>query len=80
MTHIWLPPRLTQIGKEVFPQLHSAPRGGHSDRASGNRHSGLGGCEQLRCFTPLDWGEIDQIVQAEHNAFLMCDNFEQHHG
>ena len=24
-----------------FPQLHSAPRGGHSDRAPGNRHSGL---------------------------------------
>ena len=24
MTHIWLPPRLTQIGKEAFPQLHCA--------------------------------------------------------
>ena len=24
-----------------FPQLHSAPRGGHSDRAARNRHSGL---------------------------------------
>ena len=28
--------------------------------------------EQLRCFTPLDLGEIDRL-----NAFLLCDNFEQ---
>ena len=28
------------------------------------------GCEQR-------WGEIDKTIQAEHNAFLMCDNFER---
>ena len=22
-------------------------------------------------------GKIDRLVQAEHNAFLLCDNFEQ---
>ena len=35
------------------------------------------GCEQLQRFTPLDWGEIEQSVQAEHNAFFMCDKFER---
>ena len=48
-----------------LPQLHSTPRGGHSDRAPRNRHSGL------------LWVQIDRLVQAEHNAFLMCDKFEQ---
>ena len=33
------------------------------------------GCQQLT------GGKIDLMVQAEHNAFLMCDNFENnHHG
>ena len=35
------------------------------------------GCEQLWRFTPLDWREIDKTIQAEHNAFLLCDNFER---
>ena len=25
----------------------------------------------------LDWGDIEQSVQAERNAFLMCDKFER---
>ena len=29
-----------------------------------------------RC-TPLDWGDMEQWVQAEHNAFFMCDKFEK---
>ena len=35
------------------------------------------GCEQLQRFAPLDWGDIEQWVQAEHNAFFMCDKFEK---
>ena len=35
------------------------------------------GCEQLQRFAPLDWGDIEQCVQAEHNAFLLCDKFEK---
>ena len=35
------------------------------------------GCEQLQRFTPLDWGDIEQWIQAEHNAFFMCDKFEK---
>ena len=35
------------------------------------------GCEQLQRFTPLDWGDVEQWVQAEHNAFFMCDKFEK---
>ena len=37
------------------------------------------GCEQLQRFTLLDWGDIEQWVQAEHNAFFMCDKFEKPH-
>ena len=37
------------------------------------------GCEQLQRFTLLDWGDIEQSVQAEHNAFFMCDKFEKPH-
>ena len=25
----------------------------------------------------LDWSDIEQWVQAEHNAFFMCDKFEK---
>ena len=53
---MWLPPRLTQIGKEVFLNCVVL---------------------QLQRFTPLDWGDIEQWVQAEHNAFFMCDKFEK---
>ena len=35
------------------------------------------GCEQLVRFTPLDGGEVGRTIQAEHNAFLMCNNFER---
>ena len=33
-----------------FPQLHSAPRGGHSDRAPGNRHSSLLWARAIKMF------------------------------
>ena len=76
LNSIWLPPRLTPIGKEVFlncvalqevviPEL----------RDIGNR--AFCGCEQLQRFTPLDWGDIEQWAQAEHNALFMCDKFEK---
>ena len=39
------------------------------------------GCEQLVRFTPLDTplqgGKVARTIQAEHNAFLLCDNFER---
>ena len=35
---------------------------------------GVSNCNDLRA---LDWGEIEQSVQAEHNAFFMCDKFER---
>ena len=35
------------------------------------------GCEKLQRFIPLDWGDLEQWVQAEHNAFFMCDKFEK---
>ena len=77
MTDIWLPPRLTQIGKEVFLNCIALREVVIPTELHDIGIRAFCGCEQLRCFTPLDWGEIDRIVQAEHNAFLMCDNFEK---
>ena len=77
MTHIWLPPRLTQIGKEVFLNCIALQEVVIRTELQEIGIRAFCGREQLRCFTPLDWGEIDRIVQAEHNAFLMCDNFEK---
>ena len=77
LTHIWLPPRLTQIGKEVFLNCVVLQEVVIPTELRDIGIRAFCGCEQLRCFTPLDWGEIDQLVQAEHNAFLMCDNFEK---
>ena len=77
MTHIWLPPRLTQIGKEVFLNCVALREAVIPTELHDIGIRAFCGCEQLRCFTPLDWGEIDRIVQAEHNAFLMCDNLEK---
>ena len=57
----------------TFPEVELP--GGQSSQA--NR--AFCGCEQLQRFTLLDWGDIEQWVQAEHNAFFMCDKFEKPH-
>ena len=52
----------------------------HGVRTRGKKSTGnraFCGCEQLQRFTPLDWSDIEQWVQAEHNAFFMCDKFEK---
>ena len=77
MTDIWLPPRLTQIGKEVFLNCIALREVVIPTELQDIGIRAFCGREQLRRFTPLDWGEIDQTIQAEHNAFLMCDNFEK---
>ena len=71
------PPRLTLIGKEVFLNCVALQEVVIPTelRDIGNRE--FCGCEQLQRFTPLDWGDIEQWVQAEHNAFFMCDKFEK---
>ena len=77
LNSIWLPPRLTLIGKEVFLNCVALQEVVIPTelRDTGNR--AFCGCEQLQRFTPLDWGDIEQGVQAEHNAFFMCDKFEK---
>ena len=77
LTDIWLPPRLQRIGKEAFLRCISL-----CELVTPTELHYIGirafcGCEQLVRFTPLDWGEGERTVQAEHNAFLMCDNFER---
>ena len=77
LNSIWLPPRLTLIGKEVFLNCVALQEVVIPTelRDIGNR--AFCGCEQLQRFTPLDWGDIEQWVQAERNAFFMCDKFEK---
>ena len=36
--------------------------------------AGVNNCNDL---PPLDWGDVEQWAQAEHNAFFMCDKFEK---
>ena len=74
---IWLPPRLTQIGKEVFLNCVALQEVVIPTELSDIGNRAFCGCEQLQRFTPLDWGDIEQWVQAEHNAFFMCDKFEK---
>ena len=74
---IWLPPRLTQIGKEVFLNCVALQEVVIPTELCDIGIRAFCGCEQLQRFTPLDWGEIEQSVQAEHNAFFMCDKFER---
>ena len=74
---IWLPPRLTQIGKEVFLNCVVLQEVVIPTELSDIGNRAFCGCEQLKRFTPLDWGDIEQWAQAEHNAFFMCDKFEK---
>ena len=77
MTDIWLPPRLTQIGKEVFLSCISLREVAIPTELQDIGIRAFCGCEQLQRFTPLDWRGTNMIIQAEHNAFLLCDNFEK---
>ena len=70
-------PRLTQIGKEVFLNCVALQEVVIPTELSDIGNRAFCGCEQLQRFTPLDWGDIEQWVQAEHNAFFMCDKFEK---
>ena len=72
---IWLPPRL--IGKEVFLNCVVLQEVVIPTELSDTGNRAFCGCEQLQRFTLLDWGDIEQWVQAEHNAFLMCNKFEK---
>ena len=74
---MWLPPRLTQIGKEVFLNCVALQEVVIPTELSDTGIRAFCGCEQLKRFTPLDWGDIEQCAQAEHNAFFMCDKFEK---
>ena len=74
---VWLPLRLTQIGKEVFLNCVVLQEVVIPTELSDMGNRAFCGCEQLQRFTSLDWSDIEQWVQAEHNAFFMCDKFEK---
>ena len=77
MTTIWLPPRQTQIGKESFLSCIALQEVVIPTDLQEVGICAFCGCEQPRVFSLLDAGENDQRVQAEHNAFLLCEKFEQ---
>ena len=77
MVDICLPPRLKQFGKEVFLNCIELQEVVIPIELQDIGIRAFCGCEKLRCFTPLDWGGFEQTIQAEHNAFLMCDNFDR---
>ena len=75
LVDIWLPPKLQRIGKEAFLCCISLrelviPT---ELRCLGIR--AFCGCEQLVLITLLDMEDAARTIQAENNAFLMCDNF-----
>ena len=67
---IWLPPRLIQIGKEAFLNCVVLQEVVIPTELSDIGNRAFCGCEQLQRFTLLDWGDVEQWVQAEHNAFF----------
>ena len=67
---IWLPPRLMQIGKEAFLNCVVLQEVVIPTELSDIGNRAFCGREQLQRFTLLDWGDIEQWVQAEHNAFF----------
>ena len=77
LSDIWLPPRLQRIGKEAFLCCISLHELVIPTDLLDIGIRAFCGCEQLVRFTPLDRGEVDRTIQAEHNAFLLCDNFER---
>ena len=55
---------------------HTAAGSCHPTELSDIGNRAFCGCEQLQRFTLLDWGDIEQWVQAEHNAFLCATNLK----
>ena len=60
-------PGCVHCGQRVFAECCSLGSVGVSD--IGDR--AFCGCEQLQRFTLLDWRDVEQWVQAEHNAFYV---------
>ena len=77
LADIWLPPRLTRISKEAFLSCIALREVVIPTKLQDIGTRAFCGCEQLVHFTPLDWGEVERTIQAEHNAFLLCDSFER---
>ena len=69
---IWLPPRLMQIGKEAFLNCVVLQEVVIPTELSDIGNRAFCGREQLQRFTLLDWGDIEQWAQAEHNVFCLC--------
>ena len=77
LADIWLPPRLTSIGKKAFLSCIALREVVLPTELQAIGVRAFCGCAQLVRFTPLDWGEVERTIQAEHNAFLLCDNFDR---
>ena len=77
LVDIWLPPKVQRIGKEAFLCCTSLRELVIPPKLQYLGIRAFCGCEQLALFTQLDKAYPHRGVQAEDNAFLMCDNFER---
>ena len=73
---VWLPPRLTSIGKEAFLRCTALQEIAVPVTLREIGIRAFFGCEQLRCLTPSCLGEAEMTATAESNAFLLCEKFE----
>ena len=77
LVDIWLPPKVQRIGKGAFLCCTSLRKLVIPPKLQYLGIRAFCGCEQLALFTQLDKAYSHRGVQAEDNAFLMCDNFKR---
>ena len=77
LVDIWLPPKVQRIGKEAFLCCTSLRKLVIPPKLQYLGIRAFCGCEQFALFTQLDKAYSHRGVQAEDNAFLMCDNFKR---
>ena len=81
MTNIWLPPRLTQIGKEAFLSciaLQEVVIPTELQEIIGIR--AFCGCEQSRVFALLDWGRMTNTYKQNTTLFCHVTILSSRHG
>ena len=73
---IWLPPRLMQIGKEVFLNCVVLQEVVIPTELSDMGNRAFCGCEQLQRFTLPDWGDIDSGCRQSTMPSLCATNLK----
>ena len=77
MTCIQLPPRLKRICYEAFGWCVALTELKIPAELQYIGNRAFWSCKLLRCLTTSGSTDASRLVQAEHNAFGSCDNFEK---